>query len=245
MARRQAPSQEVLHREAMGLLRHLGLMKLCREVGKAWLVGSVPLRLIVKPDIDVHVLVASGMRNRESLESGESGTRAAHSRDSQDSRSAGRPGHDAPEVPAALAIVKGLMERGVHKLDLLRFYFRDAVKLGFDTRAGDRTWHVDVWVTTDPENLGTGPTRWVRRRLTPELRAAILKLKRYYAARDMCRFGMSGELYKAVIQAGVRTPRQFLQYARTHELNYTDVLRMLEADARTWKRSLRPKPKER
>ena len=39
--------------------------------------------------------------------------------------------------------------------------------------------------------LGVAPTRWVRRRLTPTLRRAILKLKRYYAARDMCRFGLS------------------------------------------------------
>jgi hypothetical protein len=184
----------------------------------------------------VHVLVAHGMGNRESPESGESGTRAPHSRDSQDSRFAGRLGLNAPEVPAALSVARHLLERGVTKLELLRFYFRDAVKVGFDSRLGARTWHVDVWVTSDPENLGVAPTRWVRRRLTPELRQAILRLKHYYAARDMCRYGMSHELYRAVIKAGVRTPRQFLHYARTHPLNYDDVLRMLEADARTWKR---------
>ncbi len=61
----------------------------------------------------------------------------------------------------------------------------------------------------------------------------------------MCRFGMSHELYRAAIKGGVRTPRQFLHYARTHELNYTDVLRMLEADARTWKRPPRPLLQER
>jgi hypothetical protein len=210
-----AESQVDLHREATRLLRGLRLMKLAREVGRAWLVGSVPLKLIVKPDVDVHVLVPRGEGHR--------------------------PGLDAPEVPAALAIAKGLMERGVHKLQLLRFYFRDAVKVGFDSRVGARTWHIDVWVTSDPENLGVAPTRWVRRHLTPELRAAILKLKRYYAKRDMCRYGMSHELYRAVIKAGVRTPRQFLHYARTHELNYSDVLRMLEADARRWKRPPRPK----
>lgn len=207
--RQAAESQESLHREAMRLVRRLGVMKLAREVGRAWLVGSVPLKLIVKPDVDLHVLVP---RRKE-----------------------GPHGLDAPEVPAALAIAKGLMERGINKLELLRFYFRDAVKIGFDTRVGNRTWHIDVWVTSDPENLGVGPTRWVRQHLTPELRQAILKLKRYYAARDMCRYGMSHELYRAVITARVRTPRQFLQYARTHELNYTDVLRMLEADARTWR----------
>lgn len=203
-------TQEELYREARGLVRRLGLMKMVREVGRAWLVGSVPLKLVVKPDIDVHVLVGGEER---------------------------RPGLDAPEVAAAMTIARNLMERcGVHKLEMLRFLFRDAVKIGFDTRVGKRTWHVDVWLTADPENLGTGPTRWVRRRLTPALRQAILKLKRHYAERDMCRFGMSGELYRAVIEAGVRTPRQFLKYARTHQLNYNDVLEMLEADARTWKR---------
>ncbi len=213
MKRETAPSQEELYHEAMGLVRGLGVMKLAREVGRAWLVGSVPLRLIVNHDVDVHVLVPRSEGQRRGL--------------------------DAPEVPAALAIVKGLMERGINRLEMLRFYFRDAVKIGFDSRVGGRTWHIDVWVTSDPENLGVAPTRWVRQHLTPELRAAIVKLKRYYAARDMCRFGMSHELYRAVIKAGVRTPRQFLHYARTHELNYADVRRVLEADARTWKRRTR------
>ena len=68
--------------------------------------------------------------------------------------------------------------------------------------------------------------------MTPALRRAILKLKRYYAERDMCRFGMSHELYRAVIEHGVRTPRQFLEHARTHQLSYNDIVEMLEADAR-------------
>lgn len=204
------PSQDDLYREAMGLVRRLRLMSLARQAGRAWFVGSVPLKLIVKPDVDIHVLVPRGEKKDEPF--------------------------SAPEVPAALAIARQLLERGVHRLELLRFFFRDAVKVGFDSRAGGRLWHVDLWVTSDPENLGVAPTRWVRRRLTPQLRRAILKLKRYYAERDMCKFGMSHELYRAVIGAGVRTPRQFLDYARTHELNYTDVLRMLEADARTWRR---------
>jgi len=203
--RQSAPSQDELYREARGLLRRLGLMRMVREVGRAWLVGSVPLKLIVKPDIDVHVLVGAD----------------------------DTPLAEAPEVDAALTIARGLMERcGVRKLEVLRFLFRRAVKVGFDQRVGDRTWHIDVWVTSDRENLGTGPTRWVRRRLTPALRRAILRLKRYYAERDMCRFGMSAELYRAVIEHGVRTPRQFLDYARTHQLSYDNILEMLEADAR-------------
>ena len=205
MRRQSAPSQDELYREAMGLLRRLGLMRMVREVGRAWLVGSVPLKLIVKPDIDVHVLVGAD----------------------------DTPLAEAPEVDAALTIARGLMERcGVRKLEVLRFLFRRAVKVGFDQRVGDRTWHIDVWVTSDRENLGTGPTRWVRRRLTPALRRAILRLKRYYAERDMCRFGMSAELYRAVIEHGVRTPQQFLDYARTHQLSYDNILEMLEADAR-------------
>jgi len=205
MARKAAPSQDELYREARGVLRRLGLMKMVRQAGRAWLVGSVPLKLIVKPDIDVHVLVGEDAR----------------------------PGPEAPEMDAAMTIARALLERCcVRKLDILRFLFRNSVKIGFDQRVGRRTWHVDVWVTSDPENLGVGPTRWVRRRLTPGLRRAILKLKRYYAERDMSRFGMSHELYRAVIEHGVRTPRQFLEYARTHQLSYDDILRMLEADAR-------------
>jgi hypothetical protein len=116
-------------------------------------------------------------------------------------------------------------------MELMRFLFRDAVKIGFDA-GGERGWHVDLWLTTNPEHLGTEPTRWVQERLTPELREAILALKRYYAERDMCRFGMSRELYRAVIGHGVRTPEEFLDYARTHQLSYDNILEMLEADAR-------------
>ena len=206
MARATA-SQDTLYREAMGLVRRLGLMKAARAVGEAAVVGSVPLKLIVKPDIDVHVLVPEGEPAAP----------------------------DRPEVDAALTIARDLIERcGIRKLEVLRFLFRSAVKLGFEVRLPQRTWHVDVWVTSDPENTGVRPTRWVRRRLTPTLRRAILKLKRYYAERDMCRFGMSSELYRAVIEHGVRTPKQFLDYARTHQLSYNDILRMLKDDAETW-----------
>ena len=234
-------SQEDLYREARGLLRRLGLMEMAREVGRAWLVGSVPLKLIVKPDIDVHVLVGEGPRHRGLRQA--QGKRARSLFPERPSGcfaekvpgtfSLSKGGIEAPEVDAALAIARQLMERrGVRKLEMLRFLFRDAVKVGFDQRVGGRTWHVDVWVTADPDHLGVGPTRWVRRRLTPGLRRAIMRLKRHYAARDMCRYGMSAELYRAVIEAGVRTPRQFLEYARTHELSYRDALDLLEADAR-------------
>jgi hypothetical protein len=46
-----------LAQEAQGILQELSLLELLRRYGDPRLVGSVPLDLIVKLDIDIHVLV--------------------------------------------------------------------------------------------------------------------------------------------------------------------------------------------
>jgi hypothetical protein len=49
----------VLRQEAEGIIRELGLLELLNRYGDARVVGSVALDLIVKLDIDIHLLVAA------------------------------------------------------------------------------------------------------------------------------------------------------------------------------------------
>jgi hypothetical protein len=45
--------------EADSIIRELGLIELLQQYGEARIVGSVALDLVVKPDIDIHLLVDS------------------------------------------------------------------------------------------------------------------------------------------------------------------------------------------
>jgi hypothetical protein len=49
--------QPLLEAEAYGILRELGLMDLLAMYGRPYLVGSVPLRTIVKLDVDINVVL--------------------------------------------------------------------------------------------------------------------------------------------------------------------------------------------
>jgi hypothetical protein len=49
--------QPLLEAEAYGILRELALMDLLAMYGRPYLVGSVPLRTIVKLDVDINVVL--------------------------------------------------------------------------------------------------------------------------------------------------------------------------------------------
>jgi hypothetical protein len=53
--------QPLLEAEAYGILRELALMDLLAMYGRPYLVGSVPLRTIVKLDIDLNVVLEQGL----------------------------------------------------------------------------------------------------------------------------------------------------------------------------------------
>ena len=46
-----------LKQEALGIIDELSLLDFLVSLGESWLVGSVALDLIVKPDIDIHLLI--------------------------------------------------------------------------------------------------------------------------------------------------------------------------------------------
>ena len=47
----------ILKQEALGIINELDLLDFLGTLGESWIVGSVALDLIVKPDIDIHLLI--------------------------------------------------------------------------------------------------------------------------------------------------------------------------------------------
>ena len=77
----------------------------------------------------------------------------------------------------------------------------------------DVEWKLDLWFllegTTqfDLEHMKTLPSR-----LTPEIRAAILRIKQAVAADPSSPKGPSYEIYQAVLDHGIRTPEEYARY---------------------------------
>jgi hypothetical protein len=78
----------------------------------------------------------------------------------------------------------------------------------------DVEWKLDLWFllegTTqfDLEHMKTLPGR-----LTPEIRAAILRIKEAVAADASAPKRPSFEIYEAVLDHGIRTPEEYSRYA--------------------------------
>jgi hypothetical protein len=78
----------------------------------------------------------------------------------------------------------------------------------------DVEWTLDLWFLSDGtiqfdlEHMMTLPPR-----LTPEVRATILRIKEAIAADPTGPKGPSYEIYEAVLGHGVRTPEEYARYA--------------------------------
>ena len=79
-------------------------------------------------------------------------------------------------------------------------------------------WKVDMWSAPEDYALPRGEhfVQPMKNALTPETRMAILVLKEARAAGELPMF-LSVDLYRAVIEGGVRTPDQWREWQQTHE----------------------------
>lgn len=189
-------AQDELYADAKDCLDRLELMDRLREYGKPHLVGSVALRLIVRLDIDVHVLVPE-----DTL-----------------------PG-------AAFDVAREILvyhELGV--VNVMNFMFHGAMKVTVPYRSLSGIWNIDIWLTSRRRELGVSGIRKLKRELDDEHRKIILSLKHFFNQRSQCRYGLSRYLYRAVLEEGVRTPKQFLRYLRRADVTYPVLVRMLEED---------------
>jgi hypothetical protein len=79
-------------------------------------------------------------------------------------------------------------------------------------------WKIDMWSASEDYPLPRGEhfVQPMRDALTPETRAAILTLKEARATGELSMF-LSVDLYRAVLEGGVRTIDQWLAWQATHE----------------------------
>lgn len=83
--------------------------------------------------------------------------------------------------------------------------------------ADDAVWKIDMWSAADDYALPRGErlVEPLRRALTPETRQAILRLKAWRAASETtC---LSIDLYRAVLEGGVREPAELLAWMAGHD----------------------------
>lgn len=202
-ARARLAEQAELQREARLLLRKLGLMPMLRAVGRASVVGSVPAGVILKPDLDIHVLVKPDCEveacldvARQLMASGGTWSEVMGLGD----RNHWGSGY--------------LRHHGIKTLELVRFAARKAALLYFLVPCRHEDWRVDIWFTSNPADIAVRHTRWLRRSLTDRHRLRILALKDRYDHWGQLRWGLSTLIYEAVLTHDARNVRDFVRFLK-------------------------------
>jgi hypothetical protein len=183
--------QDALQEQAAVVLADLDLFALLRTVGHPTHTGSSALGLMVARDIDV-TTVCPSLDPTSIFDLGRSLATHPRVRRVTFRDDTGRWNSD-PRYPDGLY---WMVE-----------YVADP----------DIEWKLDLWFLLDGttqfdlEHMATMPDR-----LTPEIRAAILRIKEAVAADPSRPTGPSYAVYEAVLDHGVRTPEDYARYvART------------------------------
>ncbi len=175
------PEHQALRSEAELIVSQLGLLDVLRRYGRAEVVGSVALDLVVKRDIDIHVFI------------GPAGWREA-----------GLVAIIGDLWPKLLGL------EGVGELRLTDYRDAGAIKIGIDHYPGPSgDWSIDLWVTDREETTAFATVGELRAALTDETREAILAIKRHYHRLGLLRNGLSNRIYEAVTRHDVRTVEDF------------------------------------
>ena len=169
-------SENSLKIEAERVIETLGLLDSLRPYGEARVVGSVALDMVVKRDIDIHVLTKT------------------------------------PKLIETAGHVHNLLlsKSGVSGVHVTDYSGRGGVKVGVERYPGPSgDWSIDIWLTNHRESTGFDLVDRLAKALTPEQRAAILRIKRHYHKRGLLCDGISASIYDAVIKRGARTIGDF------------------------------------
>ncbi|MER7754405.1 hypothetical protein [Kitasatospora sp. NPDC097643] len=184
--------QDELQAEAGVVHADLGLAALLGGVGDPVRVGSAALGLMVRRDLDVTVVCPrlDAAVHRSVVAIG--GQLALHGRVRQVRlRNDTGAWNSAPEA------------------------YPDGLYLGLDYRCPrGHDWTLDLWFVDEPARQpDLAHLRDLPPRLTPPAREAILRIKHVWAERpEYGRSVRSWDVYRAVLDGGVRTPAEFDQW---------------------------------
>lgn len=180
--------QDALQTESNAVVDALGLNQSLAAVGEPVRVGGSALGLLVKRDIDITVVCPD----------------------------LGKAVHEAVVGIGAELARHHRVERVLFRNDTGDWNtdadYPDGFYLGVGCRsaAGD-DWNLDIWFVDEPERQpDLQHIRSMPARLSPEIRTAIIEIKKAYLGRPEYGKSVNGfEIYRAVVDGGVRTPEEF------------------------------------
>ncbi|MFE6667330.1 hypothetical protein ACFVFH_27670 [Streptomyces sp. NPDC057697] len=190
--------QDALRTAADAVGADLRLDERLSTVGRPVRVGSYALGLMVRRDLDVTVICPKLDPQTLEAVAGIGARLAQHQRVRQ---------------------VRFRDDTGAWNTDP---EYPDGLYLGVDCRSvrGHEEWNLDIWFVDEPDRQpDLAHLRTLPPRLTPDTRAAILGIKQSWA--DRAEYGSavkSVDVYRAVLNDGVRTPQQFDEW-RSHTLH--------------------------
>ncbi|MEV7940071.1 hypothetical protein AB0O82_28545 [Kitasatospora sp. NPDC088264] len=184
--------QDERQAEAGAVSADLGLDELLGALGEPVRVGSSALGLMVRRDLDVTV-VCPRLDTAAHERVAALGTRLAlHPRVRQ---------------------VRLRNDTGTWNTDPAAY--PDGLYLGLDYRCPQgRDWTLDLWFVDEPARQpDLAHLRDLPPRLTPQAREAVLRIKHAWSEHPEYGRGVRGwDVYRAVLDDGVRTPEQFEQW---------------------------------
>ena len=168
--------KNTLKEEANRILDELQLMQYLSGLGTPKVVGSVALDLIVKLDLDIHLLLPH------------------------------------PNLFAAVnEITEYLLDHPkIREVRITDWRVSGGLKIGVDVypeASGD--WSIDIWVTDQIATTAFDLVPELLQKLTPETRRTIMQIKEHYYSKGELRDGLSLKIYRAVLDAGVRSVEDF------------------------------------
>ncbi len=175
-----------LKQEAVSLIEQLELFTNMQPYGKATLVGSVALDLIVKRDIDIHIVSSNPALLAQA-------TAIAQ---------------QALKNP----LVKQVRLKKYHEIPPSG---AQAVLITLEECAGfTGPWSINLWLTTDISATGIEKTKKLQELLTAPQRKIIMHIKTALHQKKLLSQGLSTKIYQAVIGHSVTTPQGFFAYLK-------------------------------
>ena len=185
--------QHELQAEAKEVAKQLELDDLLTSAGKPVRVGSAALGLMAWRDLDITVVCPKLHLN-----------------------TASRIGAEFM-VREGVREVRFLNDSGAWNVDP---EYPDGLYLGIKYRLREgHDWNLDIWFVDEPERQpDLAHLKSMPERLRPELRESILNIKHSWVSRpEYGKTVRSYDIYKSVLDDGVRTPDQFQEWLACRE----------------------------
>ncbi len=189
--------QDLLQREAHKILTKLDLIKIISEFGKARIIGSLDLGLMVWRDIDIEVMVKNSSKEdlakiveKLSLET-------------------------SCRVDFTILYNDLLIKPNQPKGTYLGIKYYDHLPIEEQSSKSEKIWKIDIWFLTEENIRGSINTDRIKAGLTDENKMMILKVKNDFIHHpDYRKLSFSLDIYNCVLEKGVKNSEDFKKYLK-------------------------------